>query len=146
MRGQADTKEEIPEVEITQITQEEAPLKEEEKIGQDVLQHIVTAGQAVMRSYQKRPQSHELTAENTADFAKITECVIAEGGGRISVTAKGDGIPKSDDKYYYLFEMNTYDTGLSEEASYLDRVYKDSEITMSASLNTGRLYKNMRLR
>ena len=141
MRGQADTKEEIPEVEITQITQEEAPLKEEEKIGQDVLQHIVTAGQAVMQSYQKRPQSHELTAENTADFAKITECVIAEGGGRISVTAKGDGIPKSDDKYYYLFEMNTYDTGLSEEASYLDRVYKDSEITMSASLNTGRLYK-----
>ena len=54
-RGQADTKEEIPEVEITQITQEEAPLKEEEKIGQDVLQHIVTAGQAVMQSYQKRP-------------------------------------------------------------------------------------------
>lgn len=104
-------------------------------MGEDVTDHIVTAGNAVWESFKKRPESHELTAENTANFASITECVINPKTQRVSVTAKGDGIPKSDDKYYYLFALNTYDTEIPEGSEYLDRDYKDSTVSLSTALN-----------
>lgn len=110
----------------------EIPAQEEE-IGSDVTKHIVTAGGAVWNSFKKRPATVELP-ENAEDFADITECIIDENK-RISVTLEGDGIPKSDDKYYYLFAMNTYDTGILEGADYLDRDYKNSSINLKTSLN-----------
>ncbi len=115
----------------------------EEEIGSDVTDHIVTAGGAVWESFKKRPAMMELP-ENAADFADITECVI-DDSKRISVTLEGDGIPKSDDKYYYLFALNTYDNSIAEGADYLDRDYKNSSINLKTSLNYNlagsRLYK-----
>lgn len=113
-------------------------------MGSDVLSHIITAGNAVRDSYQKRPQSHEVTLENAADFAEIAECIINESG-RVSVKIEGDGIPKSDDKYYYLFALNTYDTLIPEDGDYISRDYKDNETVLTAALNynssNSRLYK-----
>ncbi len=142
---QSGKKEEVPETKIQKAIQEEiSDSQVEAGLGSDVISHIVTAGNAVWDSFNRRPESHELTDSNTADFADITECII-DARGRVSVTAKGDGVPKSDDKYYYLFALNTYDTAILADSDYLDKDYKDNEVVLTAPLayNTSgsRLYK-----
>lgn len=137
--------ENVPDAEIKEIVEETVPEPQPETdIGSDVLNHIVTAGNAVWDAFNRRPESHELAAENAEDFADIAECII-DTSGRVSVTATGDGIPKSDDKYYYLFALNTYDTGIPEGSDYIARDYKDNETLMTAALNynssSSRLYK-----
>ncbi|MDE6963283.1 MAG: hypothetical protein K2P30_06605, partial [Lachnospiraceae bacterium] len=134
-RSWQEEAEELPEIKPPEITDSVEPVLPEEDMGEDVTDHIVTAGNAVWESFKKRPESHELTAENTANFASITECVINPKTQRVSVTAEGDGIPKSDDKYYYLFALNTYDTEIPEGSEYLDRDYKDSTVSLSTALN-----------
>lgn len=128
---------ETPIEEVPDLTEEiNTQIKEEqETIGSDVLEHIITAGNAVDEAYKSRPESHELTAENTADFATIESCLIEEGGSRVAVTVTGDGIPISDDKYYYLFALNTYDTGIAEESEPVAKEYKDNETVMKTALN-----------
>ena len=131
-----DTQEELPEIKLPEITENiQLQPEDEADIGGDVLDHIVTAGSAVWDSFRRRPESFELTEENAADFADVTECIIDPDTRRISVTAQGDGIPKSDDKFYYLFALNTYENSIPEDAEYLDRDYKDKEVGMSAALN-----------
>lgn len=128
--------EQVPEVEQAQIPEEViTESTEDTDIGDSILDHIFTAGDAVRDSYQKRPKSYELTEADAADFADISECIISPDTGRISVTVAGEGIPKSDDKFYYLFALNTYDNGIAEGAEYLDREYKDSETHLSTGLN-----------
>jgi len=137
--------EEIPEPDLTESVEEILQEIEDTDIGDDVVDHIITAGSAVLDSYQKRPQSYELTDANRSNFVTISECIINPENKKISVTATGDGIPKSDDKFYYLFALNTYDTGIADGADYIAREYKDSETVMTAGLNYNmsgsRLYK-----
>lgn len=137
--------EEIPEPDLTESVEEILQEIEDTDIGDDVVDHIITAGNAVLDSYQKRPQSYELTDANRSNFVTISECIINPENKKISVTATGGGIPKSDDKYYYLFALNTYDTGIADGADYIAREYKDSETVMTAGLNYNmsgsRLYK-----
>lgn len=109
-----------------------------EDLGADIIDHIITAGSEVDKSYKSRPESHELTEQNTADFATIESCLLESDTGRIVVTATGDGIPISDDKYYYLFALNTYDTGITENDEYIAKEYKDSTTVMRAALNYNR--------
>ena len=65
------------------------------------------------------------------------------------VTAGSDGIPASDDKYYYLFALNTYDTDITEDNEYITREYKDTTTVMEAALNynrgNSRLFKKFAL-
>lgn len=135
---------EEPEIDLTEILEEITEEEPDSEMGKGVLSHIFRAGNEVFESYRKRPKSYELTDENRADFAKISTCEIDEGG-KISVTATGEGIPKSDDKFYYLFALNTYDNGIGEDADYISREYKDSETLFSANLNynssNSRLFK-----
>lgn len=131
-----DTGKEAPQIDLPEITANVQPQPEEETdIGDDVLDHIVTAGNAVWDSFHRRPKSYEVTEENAKDFADVTECIIDPETRRVSVTASGDGIPKSDDKFYYLFALNTYENSIPEDAEYLDKDYKDKEVGMSAALN-----------
>jgi len=131
-----DTNEEIPKIDLPEITENiQVQPKEEQDIGSGVLEHIITAGNAVWESFRRRPESVELTEANAADFADVTECIIDPETRKISVTVKGEGIPKSDDKFYYLFALNTYENSIPEDAEYLARDYKDEEVGMSAALN-----------
>ncbi len=143
LRGEPEA--EIPQIDLTEAVEEIIQEAENTEIGDDVVEHIITAGNAVQESYQKRPQSYELTDANRSDFVTISECIINPENKKISITAAGDGIPKSDDKFYYLFALNTYDTGIADEADYIAREYKDSETVMTAALNYNmsgsRLYK-----
>lgn len=112
--------------------------EDSEELGTAIIDHIITAENAVDEAYKSRPKTHELTAENTADFATIDSCLIDAGSGKVVVTATGDGIPASDDKYYYLFALNTYDTDITEGNEYITREYKDNTTVMEASLNYNR--------
>lgn len=140
-----DNGETVQELELPEITENNVVEVEEEDIGKGIVDHIITAGNAVWESFRERPESHELTDSNAADFASITECIIDPDTKRIAITVKGDGIPKSDDKYYYLFALNTYDNGIGENNDYIARDYKDNETRFTAALNYNlagsRLYK-----
>lgn len=131
-----------PPVEIEDLQEaliEEKPAENKnEDLGADIIDHIITAGNEVDKSYKSRPESHELTEQNTADFATIESCLLEADTGRVVVTATGDGIPISDDKYYYLFALNTYDTGITENDEYIAREYKDSTTVMKVALNYNR--------
>ncbi|MDE6975246.1 MAG: hypothetical protein K2P38_19485, partial [Lachnospiraceae bacterium] len=133
-----------PELDLTEILDEVTEEEPGTDMGKGVLSHIFKAGNAVFESYRERPKSYELTDENRADFAKISTCAL-DDSGRITITASGEGIPKSDDKFYYLFALNTYDTGIAEGADYIAREYKDSETLFTAGLNynssNSRLFK-----
>ena len=131
-----DSRQEQPQITLPEITAEIQPAPEqEEDLGSGVLDHIITAGNAVWDSFHRRPETYELTEENAADFADVTECVIDPETRKVSVTAKGEGIPKSDDKFYYLFALNTYENSIPEDAEYLAKDYKNTEVGMSAALN-----------
>ena len=103
--------------EAAAMEQLQAPVKEETvtkeepeilpDISPDVLGHIVTAGEMVDTVYKQRPPSVDLTEAEAAEFGTITSCVIEEGS-RVSVTMEVDGLPVSDDKFYYLFGSILY--------------------------------------
>lgn len=144
---QEEPEEVAPEVDLAEILEEVETEEEtdDSDIGKGILDHIFKAGDAVRDSYEKRPKSYELSEINESGLANVSECVINSETGRVSVTVTGEGIPKSDDKYYYLFALNTYDNEITEGMEYLDREYKDSETLLSTGLgyNTAgsRLYK-----
>lgn len=135
--GDAKPEEEVS-VSLEEMQQEQTKEQEEEipqpVIGTDVLSHVVTAGNAVDDAYKKRPQSFELGAD-AANFAAISDCLIKAGTGKVEVTVTGEGIPVSDDKYYYLFAIDTFDTGISETDEYIDKVYKNTEVSLTAALH-----------
>lgn len=133
------------EIELPVITESEKESEIPENLGTDVVEHIITAGNAVDEAYKSRPESHKLTDENAADFAAVESCEIEAGTGKIAVTITGDGIPASDDKYYYLFALNTYDSGITVESEAIAKEYKDNTTKMTVALNynrsNSRLYK-----
>lgn len=102
-------------------------------LGTGVLEHIVGAGRAVENAYNSRPATIPLTDENTSNFVNIDECVVE--GGTVNVTGSSTGIPKSDDKYYYLFALDTYTDALPEDAEYVSKAYKNDASTLTCSLN-----------
>lgn len=125
--------EEIPSIAETLV--EEKSEEVTPVIGSEVLTHIVDAGNAVEEAYQSRPKEHTLSEENASSFAAITSCKIDTDTGRVVVMLEGDGVPESDDKYYYLFVMNTYENAISEQSEYVARDYKDNAVSLSTALN-----------
>lgn len=106
-------------------------------LGSDIINHIITAGKAVDDAYKSRPESFELS-EDTEGLVQIDSCLIDEDQSKVTVSLSGQGIPVSDDKYYYLFALNTYDTDISENDEYIMKAYKDTTASFSAALNYNR--------
>ena len=138
---------EKPTIDTTETIEQQSagPKPEVTRLGDGVLSALVQGGSMVEKSYHDRPKEVALTDENQSDFANIVSCRIDTETGKIKVVAESNGIPESDDKYYYLFAMNTYETTLSEDAEYLNRSYKNDVVELTASLNyntaSSRLYK-----
>lgn len=120
-------------IEIVEVTETEA---EAEYINEDVKNAIIAAGKKVTDALDERPDSVELTDENTAEFADIESCIIVSDG-KIEITVTSPGLPVSDDKYYYLFEEAIYEDGIAEDAEPITSQYKDSENIFSVNLNKG---------
>lgn len=118
----------------TETVKEEA-VEETPALGGHILSHMITAANAVEESYLARPTEHALSEEQASEFASIISCKIDAQTGKVVVILEGDGVPESDDKYYYLFAMNTYDSTIREESEYLSRDYKDQTVSLSTTLN-----------
>ena len=82
-------------------------LYESEYISPDTIRAIVDGGKSVADELSKRPATVEMNADTRSTFATISECHIVDGG-KVQIDVTSEGIPKSDDKYYYLFEEATY--------------------------------------
>ncbi|RKM61934.1 hypothetical protein D6855_00515 [Butyrivibrio sp. CB08] len=119
----------------------EASLQEEEErnaefINAATIDHIVGAGRQVSKALSLRPATVEMTDENRAEFVNILSCNIVESS-KVEVSVASEGIPKSDDKYYYLFEQATYEESLDETKEPIAKIYKDDETSFSVDLNKG---------
>ncbi|MBR4768849.1 MAG: hypothetical protein IK088_07725, partial [Lachnospiraceae bacterium] len=118
---------------------------ENDHLGSAVIDHVLKAAAAVEEAYEKRPPEVQLTDSNRSDFVKIRDCLIDSETGQIRVDITSEGIPRSDDKFYYLFALKSYDNTLSETDEYITRIYKDDETSMSCALNVNssisRLYQ-----
>ena len=110
--------------------------KNEEFINESTIDAIVKAGHNVSEALLKRPATVEMTPENTAEFATIESCSINKSG-KVEISVTSEGIPKSDDKYYYLFEEATYDEGIVEGSEPIARIYKGDDTSFSVDLNKG---------
>lgn len=142
-KGENAVLQEVPVV--TETVQEELPKEEIPALGDNILSHIITAGNAVEESYRARPTEHVLSEEQSSGFAAITSCKIDAQTGKVVVMLEGDGVPESDDKYYYLFVINTYENTIGEKSEYVAKNYKDNAVSLSTSLNynmaNSKLYK-----
>lgn len=114
------------------------------QLGKGILEHIVLAGEETQKALKERPSMVELTEENQDSFLNVKECVI--DNGQVKISFDSEGIPKSDDKFYYLFAINSYDdTRDLASYEYLSRSYKSDDGSMSCQLLANsaesRLYK-----
>ena len=121
---------------LFEVSLEAEEEKNEEFINESTIDAIVKAGHNVSEALSKRPATVEMTPENTAEFAMIESCSIGESG-KVEVAVTSEGIPKSDDKYYYLFEEATYDEGIVEGSEPIARIYKSDDTSFSVDLNKG---------
>ncbi|MCQ2082058.1 MAG: DUF5722 domain-containing protein [Lachnospiraceae bacterium] len=116
-----------------------------EHVGNAVLEHIINAQETVVKGYEERPVSVELTEENKNNFVDIASCKINPETSEIELEMTSNGIPKSDDKFYYLFQIKPYDDSRELDENYITRVYKNDTAAMSLSLNANtensRLYQ-----
>ena len=133
---------------IFEASLEEHETRQVEYVHQSIVKDIVEAGKSVSKALSDRPATVEMTPENTAEFAKIASCSIGEGG-KVEVAVTSEGIPKSDDKYYYLFEQATYDDEFSSELEPISKIYKGDDTSFSIDLKKGapdsRLYSKFRV-
>ncbi|WP_051197353.1 DUF5722 domain-containing protein [Butyrivibrio sp. XBB1001] len=111
-------------------------LYESEYISPDTIRAIVDGGKSVADELSKRPATVEMNADTRSSFATISECHIVDGG-KVQIDVTSEGIPKSDDKYYYLFEETTYQDAIPEGAEPLSKIYKDDETSFTINLNKG---------
>ena len=116
--------------------EQEESISEYVDMDESIVKSIVEAGKNVTKSLSARPATVEMTAENTSEFATIESCSIADSG-KVEISVTSEGIPKSDDKYYYLFEMATYDEGITEESEPVAKIYKNDDTSFSINLNKG---------
>ena len=96
--------------------------------GNRILEFPAQSAKNVLEALKKRPPSVELTEENTEDFVQIASCKIDSELDKIVVETSAQGIPVSDDKYYYLFSIKALANGLGEEVSYIGQEYKDERV------------------
>ena len=116
---------------------ETAVTKEKEYINSGTITGIIRSGSTVSDTLGERPAEVELTEENQNSIATITNVLITTGG-MIDITVGSEAVPASDDKYYYIFEEEIYEDGITDEDEAITKVYKDTDVTVSVALNHGK--------
>ncbi|WP_029232475.1 DUF5722 domain-containing protein [Butyrivibrio sp. VCB2006] len=109
---------------------------ESEYLSPDIVSAIVAGGKSVSKALSLRPATVEMTAENRSSFASIDNCLIVDSS-KVQIDVTSEGIPKSDDKYYYLFEEKIYEDSIGEEAEPLTKIYKSDDTSFTVNLNKG---------
>ena len=107
--------------------------KAAQELGSQVLGFPEESAKNVMEALKNRPPSVELTEENREGFAQIASCKIDIELDKIVVETLAEGIPVSDDKYYYLFSIKALEKELGEEAACIGQEYKDERVEFQIS-------------
>ncbi len=107
-----------------------------EYLNQTIIEAIVSGGKAVTDALAGRPETVEMTDENRDNFVTINNCLI-EDKSKVRIELSSEGVPKSDDKYYYLFQEATYEDGIAEGAEPIAKTYKNEETSFTINLNKG---------
>lgn len=105
----------------------------------EVLGYSVESGINVFEAIKERPPSIELTEENTAEFVSIESCTVDNKTSNITLEASAEGIPISDDKYYYLFALRIHNAEITEDMSPILKEYKDEKFQFIFSRHFGRI-------
>ena len=108
-----------------------------EMVKADGRKNMETAGGLQAAWEQMWPREIEITGENKKNFAEILECkIMAEDVSQVTVSGKMEGIPKSDDRRLYLFNIPIYRHELSEGQEPIANVRKsDDRFTFTCALN-----------
>ena len=120
---------------VVGISVEEQSIREIVYVQDSIVDKIVNGGVKVSKALSQRPETVEITAEEAEDFGTLS-CEIS-GSSSVDIKISSEGIPASDDKYYYLFEMATYEDGLAEDAEPISKMYKGDDASFTIKLNKG---------
>jgi len=111
-------------------------VKYKEYISTDTISQIVKSGNTVSEALSKRPAEVEITSENAGSIATI-ESVVIDSDSKVNISVVSEAVPVSDDKFYYIFEEEIYESGLDAESEAITKAYKDTEVNFSVALNNG---------
>lgn len=104
-------------------------------VGKGVLEHILLSFRTTEEALAKRPPTIELNNEELRSFVSVDECKIDDGNSQVKIQLSSQGIPASDDKYYYLFELKGYDdSGVLEGLEFIDRTLKKEDVRFNCAL------------
>lgn len=108
----------------------EAAEKEEQEKEQtgSIFESVIEAGRNVFNSIRKKPSSVELEEGETEAFLEVESCLIDSKTSKVSLKTSSDAIPVSDDKYYYLFAIRSYEDTVAEDSTPIMKEYKNTEV------------------
>lgn len=108
----------------------EAAEKEEQEKEQadNIFESVIEAGRNVFNSIRKKPSSVELEEGETEAFLEVESCLIDSRTSKVSLKTSSDAIPVSDDKYYYLFAIRSYEDTVAEDSTPIMKEYKNTEV------------------
>ncbi|NLL77573.1 MAG: hypothetical protein GX235_10070 [Clostridiales bacterium] len=107
--------------------EEEAEKEEEEQQGR-LFDAFIEAGLNVFEAIRKRPPSVELEKGKEETFLNVESCLIDSKTSKVVLKASSDAIPVSDDKYYYLFAIRSYEDSIAEDAVPIIEEYKNINV------------------
>ena len=107
-----------------------------EYLNESIVSSITDAGYSVSEALQGRPETVAMTDDNKSTFVNIDNCLIVDSR-RVQIDCSSEGIPSSDDKYYYLFEEATFENDIPTDAEPLDKIYKNESASFTVNLNKG---------
>ena len=108
-----------------------------EEVKKDAADNVETA-KGLQEVWQSMwPEEIEITEENRKGFAKIERCEISdEDVSKVVVSGLMEGIPKSDDRRIYVFNIATYRDGLVEGQEPITSIRKsDDQFSFTFNLN-----------
>lgn len=104
---------------------------------QGLLDFSVESGMDVLDAVEERPFQVELTEETAEDFLKIESCLVDNKTSNVFLKATSEGIPASDDDFYYLFAYRIQNDEMTEAMFPVTEIYKKEEVEFQFSRHFG---------
>ncbi|MCI9107488.1 MAG: hypothetical protein HFI00_04630 [Lachnospiraceae bacterium] len=101
-----------------------------------VLDFSMESGMDVLEAVDGRPLEVELTEETAEDFLKIESCLVNNATSNVLLKATAEGIPASDDDFYYLIASRIQYDDISQGAA-IKSVFKGEKIEFQFSRHFG---------
>lgn len=101
-----------------------------------VLDFSMESGMDVLEAVDGRPLEVELTEETAEDFLKIESCLVNNATSNVLLKATAEGIPASDDDFYYLIASRIQHDDISQGAA-IKSVFKGEKIEFQFSRHFG---------